>query len=90
MKSNSICVPVKGGTLVATASTDPNYPGIDVEFVADNDTGEFASRPRVLIEKTDDFGLRALVWNDKNSEDYTESIEFNYPCVNETSSTRES
>lgn len=66
---------VKGGTMVATTSPDPQYPGIDVEFISDNDNDMFQSRPRVLIEQPDkDLGLRILVWNDRNQEDYTEEI----------------
>ncbi len=72
---------VKGGWLVATVSPDPNYPGIDVEFVSDNDRGEFPSRPRVLVERPEVEGeepgpLRALIWGNRNCEDYTDEIEF--------------
>lgn len=75
--AENITVKVNGGHLVATTSPDPDYPGIDVEFVANNDEGEFLSRPRVLVEKPLDYDkVRALVWADKNKEDYTEEIEF--------------
>lgn len=74
---NTLRVRVKGGYLIATESTDTDYPGIDIEFVADDDNGEHLSRPRVLMEKpTEDENLRVLIWNNKNSEDYTEEIEF--------------
>lgn len=83
MENDKITVRVKNGFLVATPSTDPNYPGIDVEFVADTDTGAGAnmSRPRVLIEQpiNEDGNyetLRAIVWNNKHSEDYSNSIDF--------------
>ena len=69
-------VKVEGGILRATKSTDSEYPGIDVEFIADNDNGENISRPRVLFEKPKGENLRVLIWNDKNSEDYTENIDF--------------
>ena len=49
---NEIRVKVEGGTLVATASPDPDYPGIDVEFIPDNDSGFGVSTPRVLFERT--------------------------------------
>lgn len=66
------------GTLVATLSSDPNYPGIDVEYIDDHDLGESLSRPRILIEapETEDAGqeLRCLIWNDPLSEDYSEEI----------------
>ena len=69
-------VKVNGGYIRATASEDPNYPGIDVEFVADDDVGENLSRPRVLFEKPIDGDLRALIWADTNDEDYSEEIIF--------------
>ena len=69
-------VRVEGGWLIANDSYDPEYPGIDVEFVADNDKGLNMSRPRVLFEKPLGGELRALVWEDKNNEDYTTEIEF--------------
>lgn len=72
----SIDVKVKGGELIATKSSDPEYPGVDIEFVADNDNGDNLSRPRVLFEFPKDGKLRVLVWADKDSEDYTHEIEF--------------
>lgn len=78
---NEIKIKVKNGYLRATPSPDPNYPGIDVEYIADDDTGKNMSRPRVLIEypQADDCNidttLRALIWNDPQSEDYTEEVE---------------
>ena len=70
-------VRVDGGYLYATISGDINYPGICVEFIADDDIGEALSRPTVLIEKPVDDGLRVLVWEDKDDEDYTTEITFN-------------
>lgn len=72
--NNTIQIRVKGGYIVATVYDDPEYPGIDVEYIADNDKGETASRPRVLVEYPKDDCLRALVWNDPDSEDYTNEI----------------
>lgn len=74
---SKISVKVPGGSIVASIAGDNDYPGIDVEFVADNDTGEDLSRPRVLFEKPKDGELRVLVWDDKNNEDYTKEITFN-------------
>ena len=75
--TQKIIVKIQGGHLVATESQDTDYPGINVEFVPDSDNGEYASRPRVLFEKpVEDGELRALVWDDKNSEDYTNEIIF--------------
>lgn len=66
------------GNLVATKSSDADYPGIDVEFVSSTDNGENLSRPRVLIEwpSYPHCGLRVLVWDDPNSEDFTHEITF--------------
>jgi hypothetical protein len=69
-------VKVDGGYLQATVSGDVNYPGICVEFVADDDKGESASRPTVLVEKPVDDELRVLIWSDENDEDYTTEIQF--------------
>ena len=64
------------GNLVATKSSDPDYPGIDVEFIPTTDNGENLSRPRVLIEwpNQTNGSLRALIWDDPNSEDYTREV----------------
>jgi hypothetical protein len=73
---DSLTVKVDGGYLYATISGDIDYPGICVEFVADNDIGESLSRPTVLMEKPVGEELRALVWDDKDDEDYTTEIIF--------------
>jgi hypothetical protein len=73
----SLIVEVDGGYLYATISGDVDYPGICVEFVANDDVGESVSRPTVLIEKPTGEELRALVWEDSNDEDYTAEILFN-------------
>ena len=70
-------VKVEGGYLYATISGDIDYPGICVEFVADDDIGEALSRPTVLMEKPVGDTLRALIWNDIDDEDYTKEIVFN-------------
>ena len=67
-------VRVKGGWLVAVPSSDPHYPGIDIEYVADETDEKALSRPRVLVEYPDDGELRALIWNNPNIEDYTKEI----------------
>lgn len=71
-----IKVRVKGGYIRANASTDPDYPGIDVEFVSDDYNEETLSRPRVLFEKPTDDKLRVLIWDDSDNEDYTKEILF--------------
>jgi hypothetical protein len=73
--NNTIQIRVKGGYIVASVSSDPNYPGIDVEYVADDDNGERVSRPRVLVEYPVNDCLRALIWNEPDNEDYTEEID---------------
>ena len=70
-------VRVNGGYLQATESGDTNYPGICVEFVADNERDDVLSRPTVLVEKPDGDDLRVLVWSDEDNEDYTTEIKFN-------------
>lgn len=71
-----IIVKVEGGILRATKSEDPNYPGIDIEFIADEENENILSRPRVLFEKPVNGLLRTLIWNNSKSEDYSEEIEF--------------
>ena len=74
---SKISVKVPGGSIIASIADDADYPGIDVEFVSDNDMGEDLRRPRVLFEKPKDGDLRVLIWNDKDNEDYTKEITFN-------------
>ena len=71
-----LTVKVEGGYLYATISGDIDYPGICVEFIADDENDEDVSRPTVLMEKPVGEELRALVWEDKNDEDYTAEILF--------------
>lgn len=73
--NDRLVVKVKGGHLVATISQDPHYPGIYVEYIAKDDSGQNLSRPRVLVEYPLDDKLRALIWNDPNNEDFTEEIQ---------------
>lgn len=75
-QEDTLKVKVEGGYLYATISGDIDYPGICVEFVADNDNGEKLSRPTVLVEKPIGENLRALVWSNKDDEDYTTEIVF--------------
>lgn len=75
----ALTVRVKNGWLVATESPDPDYPDIDVEYIADNDrlkAKDVLSRPRVLIEypTNGSDSLRALIWNNSHNEDYEESV----------------
>ena len=73
---NKMIVSIKGGQIVASVSTDPDYPGIDLEFVPDVENLEALSRFRVLMEQPlDSDCVRALIWNDENSEDYSDEFE---------------
>lgn len=65
-----LVVPMLDGKLIADVSTDPDYPGIDVEFVSDKDNGTDLSRPRVLIEQAPEEGVRVLIWNNPKSENF--------------------
>lgn len=74
-----ITVKVNGGILRAFPSEDPDYPGIWTEFIPDDGSHDDAvSHPSVLMEKTDEMGLRALVWTDTQNEDYTDEIKFEF------------
>lgn len=73
---DSMYVDAKGGTFKATASSDPNNPGIVVEFIVSDEGIENLSRPTIMMEKTGNEVLRALVWSDKTKEDYTQAIVF--------------
>ena len=78
LKSNTIKLKIDGGYFKVTKNQDPEYPGICVEFVSDDDHGQNLSRPTILFEKPVDGLLRALIWNNKDVEDYTDEIEFIY------------
>lgn len=71
-------VKVEGGYIVATASCDPDFPGIDVEFEPDerDAASEKLSNPRILLEKPAGEEIRAILWTDSQTEDYTHEIYF--------------
>lgn len=76
--TNEIKVKVEGGMITAEPSYDPNYPGINIEFVPDagNTAWENAmSYPRALMEKPNGGKLRLLLWMDSDDEDYTHNFE---------------
>lgn len=73
---NLLKVKVEGGYLVAAVSPDPDFPGVDVEFVPD-DEPVAQTRPRALFEKPNTGSPRVLIWADKNNEDYTHEVVFN-------------
>lgn len=69
-------VKTKSGMLWATGIEDRDYPGIDIEFLADKIDENSLSRPRIVFEHPKDGKLRLLIWSDKNNEDYTQEIIF--------------
>lgn len=77
-KENRIEVPVSGGVLVAETTKDPYYPGIDIEYIPDDESEiPLSTRPRILVERPiDGEQLRTLIWSDPAKEDYTEEITF--------------
>ena len=76
MMNHDIKIKTRDGYLHAIGFQNNEYPGIDVEFVANHDNGESLSRPRILFEYPKDGELRVLIWEDKNDEDYTREIVF--------------
>lgn len=72
--SKDIIVNIDGGYLRATKLDNEDFQGIDIEFVAENDKGNNASRPRVSFEQNKEGELRVLLWTDKNQEEYTEEF----------------
>ena len=74
---NEIRVKVDGGVLIATKCADSHYPGIDIEFVPDNDEeDDVLTRPRILVERPNGGQLVAMIWGDRMSEDYSDKIVF--------------
>ena len=70
---------IKDGYLDIRVSQDPEYPGLDIEYIANNEDkgSELKTRPRVLIECPKDTNvLRALIWGNPDNEDYSDSVEF--------------
>jgi hypothetical protein len=76
-------MPIKDGFLEINMSCDPNYPGLDIEFIPNDESEtEAYTRPRILIEAPYDKEtgayepLRAYAWTDAGNEDYTHKIDF--------------
>ena len=73
-------VPVGTGKLCAETNADPDYPGVDTEFIPDDENDRMYTRPRILIEKPvrnfpEQTGtLSVMLWTDPQSEDYTDKI----------------
>ena len=81
MLVNTLSVRLPNGYLVASICSDPDYPGIDIEYIDDNENEMDVSRPRVLIETPveDNGAIRALIWNNPNNEDYEDEIKLYNP-----------
>ena len=78
--SNVIIVEVEGGYFRAEPSLDPDYPGIDVEFISHDEPEDILSHPRVLFERpAETKELRALIWSDPKKEDYVSKLTFDKP-----------
>ena len=79
MESGKIyAVPLNNGYLDVMVSFDSDYPGLDIEYIADSEaeSDESSTRPRVLVEQPEGEELRVLVWADRHMEDYSDEIEF--------------
>lgn len=77
--NNEIRVPLRGGYIRAIPSDDPDYPGIWVEFIKDDEPQDIVQRNQILFEQPSYFPdghTRVLVWEDTNDEDYTTEIQF--------------
>ena len=70
----SVCKRIGDGTLYAKVINDDAYPGIDIEYIPDRENDEALSLPHVLVEWPEGDRLRALVWNDPGSEDFTVEV----------------
>ena len=76
---NRLEVKLPNGMIVANKALDPDYPGIDIEFIPDDEPEiPLSIRPRILVERPIEEGehLRALIWSNPAKEDYTEEITF--------------
>lgn len=76
-------IPIHNGVLTINVSQDANYPGIDIEFIANNNVSseKLCTKPRIVIEAPinedgTQNNLRTLIWANPKSEDYSDSIEF--------------
>lgn len=76
---NEYVMPIKSGYLSIYASMDKEYPGVDIEYISNKESempdDDLYTRPRVLIEENKEV-LRAVIWGDHKSEDYSDEVEF--------------
>lgn len=65
------------GVFVISEAPDPNYPGVDIEFIADESQEDTVSNPRICFEySAEDRTLQAYAWTDMSNEDFTHKITF--------------
>ena len=72
--ASSIIVPISTGKLLATASADKEFPGIDIELIPKEETAT-ASVPRVVFEEHKG-NLHAYIWNNPDTEDCSMTVNF--------------
>lgn len=65
---------IGNGLLCASVIDDDAYPGIDIEYIPDEEPDGAVSLPRVLVEWPEKEKLRALIWNNPSEEDYTQKV----------------
>lgn len=75
-------IPLKNGVLRVDVSQDPYYPGLDIEYIDNNEPKDCEkTRPRVLIEVPVDENtgeseaISVKVWADPDNEDYSNSVD---------------
>lgn len=74
-EATELTVRVPGGVIKATKCTDPNYPGIDVEYVPDDpdDPDKNETEFRMLMEYADR-NIHGHVWSNPKEEDPTRTF----------------
>lgn len=75
---DKIVVELPNGTkLIAEKSSDENWPGIYIQLEGTPESDDEVSVPTVLMEfNPENNGVRAFLWADKHSEDYTHKVDF--------------
>ena len=75
-------LPIADGQLELTVSNDPLYPGVDIEFVMPDESQDYITKPRIVIEAPIDEdtkiqeNLRVLLWAGAYTEDFTNKVVF--------------
>ena len=89
--NKQLIVPVFSGKLIAEASTDPNYPGINIEFIPDyQPINKHISNPRVLIEMNPELTpddimsqhLNVYTWANAFTDDFSNKERIELPLEN--------